>query len=85
MPRFLKPIDRYIDIMTDAETQPRWLEIAARKREAQQMALTSFIETYPVPQASKSLIEIDDIAEVCKEVVTGKVFVADLVVAYCHQ
>lgn len=71
--------------MTSVEIQPRWLEIAARKREAQKLAITSFTETHPASQASSSLVKIEDIAQVCKEVAMGKVSASDLVVAYCHQ
>lgn len=71
--------------MTSPGSQPRWLEIATRKRELQQAALTSFIENHPVPVASTLRGYLVDVNEASRAVADGSVSSVDLVVAYCHQ
>lgn len=69
--------------MTDSEFQPRWLQIATRKRELQQAALIAFADSHPVPAAlSASIVDADEAA---KAVAEGNISCVDLVTAYCHQ
>jgi hypothetical protein len=71
--------------MTSSGVQPRWLEIATRKRELQQAALISFVESHPIPAASTLRDLLVDVNEASKAVVDGSVSCVDLVTAYCHQ
>lgn len=71
--------------MTSPGSQPRWVEIATKKRELQQTALISFVEKYPVPAASTSRGLLVDVNEASEAVADGSVSCVDLVTAYCHQ
>ena len=71
--------------MTSSGVQPRWLEIATRKRELQQAALNPFVENHPVAAASTLRGFLMDVNEASKAVADNSASCVELVTAYCHQ
>jgi hypothetical protein len=71
--------------MTSPGSQPRWLEIATRKRELQQAALNSFVENHPIAAPSTVRGFLMDVNEASKAVSDGSASCVELVTAYCHQ